>query len=258
MRLAALLALAALGCGSGTTGSALVSFSAVASGPSDATGDALSFTSGSGADVTLTSAHLHLGAVYLNQSVPASGAAAEPCIQPGVYVAEVFGPVDVDLLSPVPTPFPALGEGTETAAKTAEVWLTRGDVNAAEDPTIILETAGTATQDGVEYPFSASVTIGSNRAPQTTNPAMPGANPICHQRIVTPILVDLTPANGGTLVLEIDPRGMFNGVDFSTADRVADDPPSYEIPDSMTGAGGELFRGLRANSGVYDFSWTAP
>jgi hypothetical protein len=255
VRVSAILALALLGCGNTTTGSALVTFTGVASGPSDATGDPLSFTNGFGADVTLTRARLHLGAVYLNQSVPSSGAAAVPCISPGIYVGEVFGPLDIDLLSSSPEPFPTPGEGTETTAKTAEVWLSGGDINAADDPTVILDVAGSATQDGQEYPFTGSVTIGSNRLPTTSNPALPGANPICHQRIVTPILVDLTPTNDGTLVLQIDPRAMFVALDFSTLTQTSDDPPNYEIPDTTEGAGQALFKGLTANAGVYAFAW---
>ena len=242
------------GCG-GTTGSALVTFSGEASGPSGADGGSLSFTTGSGADVTLTKAQLHLGAVYLNQSVPASGAAAEPCISPGIYVAELFGGLDVDLLSPSAVPFPSSGEGTETEAHTAEVWLVGGDVNADDDSTPILEVAGSATQDGASYPFMATVTIGANRKPLVSNAAMPGANPICHRRIVTPILVDITPKSGGTLALHIDPRPMFNSVDFSKVTEVPDAPGTYEIPDTSSGAGGALFKGLTASFGVYSFSF---
>lgn len=245
---------ALLACG-GTTGSALVSFSAVASGPADATGAALAFSTGTGAEVTLTSAQLHLGAVYLNESVPASGAAAGPCISPGIHVGEVFGPMDVDLLSASPTPFPVLGEGTETPATTAEVWLTGGDVNQVADATVILAVTGSAVQDNQLYPFSARLTIGGNRQLSVTNSALPSANPICHQRIVTPILVDLTPTDGGSLVLEIDPRAMFNSVDFSTAVQRSEDPLAYEIPDTSAGAGGSLFKGMVANSGVYTFRW---
>jgi hypothetical protein len=251
------------GCG-GTTGSALVTFSGEASGPSDASGGPLSFTTGSGADVTLSKAQLHLGAVYLNQSVPASGAAAEPCISPGIYVAELFGGLDVDLLSPDAVAFPGSGEGTETEAHTAEVWLVsggagaRGDVDASDDSEPILQVLGDATQDGASYPFSATVTIGANRKPKVTSAAMPGANPICHQRIVSPILLDITPTPGGILRLRIDPRPMFNAVDFAQATQISDAPLAYEIPDTTSGAGGALFKGLTASFGVYSFSFRTP
>lgn len=269
MRSFALLTILAAAC-SDTTGSALVTFSATVSGPSDATGGPLSFTyvvtpaTGASpavtAQVTLTLATLHIGALYLNQSVPLSGAGAAPCILPGIYVAQIFGPVNVDLLSASPQPFPGQGEGTQTEAKTAEVWLTGGNVNAPEDPTVILNVEGTAVESGQNYPFTGIVTIGSNRALQVTNPAEPGENPICHQRIVTPILVDLTPTDGGTLVLQIDPRPMFHNVDFAAKGaltQVSTAPLEYQIPDANTGAGKELYAGMFVNSGVYSFAWTA-
>jgi hypothetical protein len=240
-------ALLCCGC-NGTTGGALVSFAATASGPAEVTAP-FTFTTGF-AQVTLTGATLHLGAVYLNQSVPTSGAAEEPCVLPGTYVAEAFGPLDVDLLSADPQGFPQAGEGTATAAKTAEVWLSGGDVNAAEDPTVILSVAGSAVQNGMTIPFSGAVTIGSNRASQTTNPAMPGANPICHKRIVSPISLpdDLVAVNLGTLAITIDPRGIFAPVDFSSLmNRV--------IPDTTAGASGQLYKGLFANTGVYSFAF---
>jgi hypothetical protein len=248
------------GCG-GTTGSALVTFSGEASGPSDANGGPLSFTTGAGADVTLTQARLHLGAVYLNQAVPASGAAAQPCVSQGTYVAELFGGLDVDLLSPDAVPFPSVGEGTETRARTAEVWLIGGgtngsDINAADDSTVILAVEGTAEQNGASYPFSAAITIGANRTPKVTNPALPGASPICHQRIVSPIAVDLTPRSGGKLRLHIDPRPMFDNVDFSQATVLSEQPLKYQIPDTSAGPGYALFKGLVADYGVYQFDFS--
>jgi len=249
-----LLSLLVAGCG-GSTGSGLVTFKGTASGPGDASGGSLSFTSGIGADITLTKAELHLGAVYLNQSVPLSGAAAEPCVSTGIYVAELFGPLDVDLLSASSVRFPTTGEGTETEAKAAEVWLTGGDINASEDPTVILDVEGSAEQGGQTYPFTGSITIGSNRTLQVTNPALPSANPICHQRIVSPILVDITPTNGGTLAIQIDPRPMFNAVDFTQAMKVSDTPLAYQIPDTDEGAGQALFKGMVANFGVYSLTF---
>jgi hypothetical protein len=256
-RTCALVCACALGAGcSDTTGSALITFAATAAGPPDATGGPLVFASNAGSQITLERARLHVGAVYLNQTVPLSGASAEPCIAPGTYVGEVFGPLDVDLLSATPQPFPTTGEGTQTEAHTAEVWLTGGDVNALADPTVILDVAGTAVQAGASYPFAAAITIGQNRAPRVTNPAMPGASPICHQRIVSPILIDLTPTQGGTLALQIDPRAMFRAVDFSTLTPASTAPPFYQIPDTSDGAGAALYRGFFASAGVYRFSYT--
>jgi hypothetical protein len=256
-RTASILAtLLSAACG-GTTGSGLVSFRAMAGGPASATGGALSFDTGIGYHVTLTRARLRIGAVYLNVTVPSSGAAATGCVQiPPIYVAEAFGPVTVDLLSPILQPFPATGEATQTEAMTAEVWLTGGDVNAPQDPTVILDVAGTATKSGASFPFQGTVTISDNRAIPPGSPALPGSNPICKQRIVTPILVDITPTDGGVLTLRIDPSGMFNTVDFATLAPAPGSTALLQIPDTNAGAGAALFKGLLSNSGVYQFSWS--
>jgi len=243
----ALLSMLLAACG-GTTGSNLVSFQAMAGGPADATGATLAFDTASGYHVSLTRARLRIGAVYLNQTVPSSGAAASSCVLPGIYVAQVFGPVTLDLLSPLLQPFPVQGEGTQTEAHTAEVWLTGGDVNAPEDPTVILDVAGTASKGAGTYPFEGTVTISDNRATPVQNPSLPGANPICKQRIVTPIVIALTPTSGGVLTLRVDPRGMLQTVDFAAA-------TGGTIPDTNAGPGAALFKGLLSNAGVYQFSW---
>lgn len=253
--LGAMLALA--GCG-GTTGNALVTFSAQASGPADATGAPLTFTNGLGAQITLTRARLTLGAVYLNQTVPVSGAAASPCILPGTYVGQVFGPVTIDLLSSAPVAFPVEGEGTATPARIATIWLTSGDIDAIDNTEPVLDVEGSfVTAAGDAAPFSGTVTIGANRKLAITNPALPGANPICHQRIVGPVRAVLTPSQGGVLTLAVDPRPMFSAVDFATLTPAATPAGNAVrvIPDTSAGAGGALYKGLIANSGVYTLGW---
>ncbi|HEY2027900.1 MAG TPA: hypothetical protein VGH20_01715 [Myxococcales bacterium] len=252
-RLAILLVLALAGCG-GTTGSALVSFTTQVGGPTDAVAP-LAFDNSQGFHVSLTRARLRLGAVYLNSSVPTSGSADTSCVLPGIYVAEDFGPLTVDLLSPFLQPLPARGEGTESPATTAEVWLTGGDVNAPSDQTVILDVAGTATKGSASFPFQGTVTISDNRKIPITSAGLPGSNPICKRRIVTPISVNLTPTDGGTLTLRIDPRGIFRSVDFAQI-TPTQGSPTLQIPDTAVGAGGQLFDGLRSNSGVYQFSWS--
>ena len=215
----------------------------------------LAFTTGAGYALVLDRASLHLGAVYLNQSRPLSGAGETGCVLPGIYVGEVFGPLDLDLLSPALQPFPGVGEGTETAARTAEVWLLEGDIEQIDSDRTVLDVAGTATKGGVAWPFTAQVTLGRNRAVPPPNAAMPGANPICKLRIATPIAVDLTPTDGGVLTLRVDVRHMFDGVEFSSATLVSDVPPAYVIPDEKGGVGDQLLAGLRARAGVYDLTF---
>src|SRR5450755_4388114 len=131
-------ALFAGGC-VGQTGGQTVVFSVAAAGPTDASaGQPLAFTSG-GFDVVLTRATLHIGAVYLDQAAPVSGAQATDCYLTGTYVAQETAALDVDLLNPAPQPFPAPALGiTEPPALVEQVWLTGGDINAAADATPIL------------------------------------------------------------------------------------------------------------------------
>jgi hypothetical protein len=264
MRLLSLSILLIAGC-NGTTGSGLVTFTARAGGPADAVaGQPLELDSGAGFHVSLTSAHFHFGAVYLNMTEPSSGGPAEPCLLPGIYVGQAFGPcnaqnvcgVDLDLLSPSLTTFTTSAQGTLNRALEADVWLTGGDINATEDMTPILQVAGTATRAGGSWPFEGTVTIGTNRAISPPNAAMPGANPICRERIASLIPIDFTLTNGGTLDVRVDPRGMFDGVDFSTLGPSGSATP-LTIPDTSAGAGGALYKGVVANYGVYQFSWTA-
>jgi hypothetical protein len=246
----------ATGCGD-TTGGARVGFDVAAAGPSDATGGALAFTSALGYSVTLDRARLYIGALYLNQTVPTSGAQETGCIRPGIYVAQVTSSLRVDALSPQLQPFPTRGEGIASEAKAGELWLTSGDINRSEDTTVIVDAAGTALKDGLSYPFEARLTIGRNRLIPSMDPAYPGTNPICKQRIVSLIPTDLIPREGGTLVLRIDPRRWFDTVDFSLVPKVQDSPALYRFANNNdNGADLSLFNnGVRARTGAYSFSW---
>ena len=257
MSRALVIAMLALPACLGTTGSSIVSFPVQAAGPADAVdGQPMTFDTGRGWHVVLTKAKVHIGAVYLDESVPVSGAQDTSCILEGIYAGQETSGLDVDVLSPAPQAFPAPGNGTSDRAVAGEVWLTGGDVNASDDATVIVDVAGTASQSGTSYPFTASVTIGSNRAVASTNAAMPGANPICKQRIVAPVPVDVVPSSSGALLVRVDPRGWFGDVDFSQMEETTDTPPTYVIPDDdTTQPGTALFDGIHASAGVYTFGW---
>jgi hypothetical protein len=232
----------------GTTGGDLVTFAAVAAGPSDAVeGQPLSFTNGRGWNVSLTSASLRVGAVYLNQSAPVSGAQNTSCILPGTYVAQVTTGIDVDLLSPSQQAFPRPGSGVTIPAVAGQVWLTGGDIDTVADATPILHVAGTADQNGATLPFEGTLTIGSNRVAQGAS----GGNPICKQRIVSPIPTAVEPRSAGKLVLQIDPRLFFVNVDFTPIASGI-----YVIPDdSSDQPGRNLYQNLHS-SAPYHFEWT--
>jgi len=261
--LAAAAALASLSC-VGTTGGELVTFHAAAAGPEDAhAGQPLEFTTDLGWDVVLTTAKLHVGAMYLDQSMPVSGSQGTNCILPGTYVAQVTTGLDVDLLSPALQAFPSAGEGTTVPpALVGQVWLTAGDINATDDLNPILVIEGTATQSGTTIPFTGKVTIGSNRL--SSNTQLAGASPICKQRIVSPIPTDVTVGTTGGLVLRIDPRFLFVNVDFSQLTKFSstygfsDDPASAQYTQPSRNLYNNLHSGgVLQHASLYTFTWSA-
>jgi hypothetical protein len=245
---ATLTALAASHTGCGTTGGNLVSFDVVAQG---VMGGSVTDT-GLGWHVELSEATLYIGAVYLNIVKPISGMQATPCILPTTYSAQELYPLDVNVLSTSPQPFPQPATGTDDEAQTGELWLTGGDVNADADSTVIAHVVGTATSATQTIPFSATITIGStNRGARGGgNPALPSIHPICSERIVSPIPIDLSPHDQGTLVITVDPRAWFKNVDFTMV------PPDGEFPDDNTNnASQNLLTGIQAATATYQFTF---
>ena len=259
-------------------GSATVTFSAAAAGPTDANGQ-LSFSAGA-YGIVLTTAVMHVGAVYLSATTSGSSESNSSCIESGLYVGQVAGGMDVDLLSSTPQPFPVGGQGTGSLVSSAQLWLVAGDssgdqtaASALNDPTSTLPSpgqlevvhlAGTAYGNGATYPFTAEVSIAvANRGVATTDPSQPGLNPICKRRIIT-VGTNLFMVEGGEeLVVRIDPRQWFNaGIDFSRLDPDPGSPGSYVIPDSDSSdtlgesAGRNLFTGiLTAGPSAYQFGF---
>jgi hypothetical protein len=244
------------------TGGQTVDFQVAAAGPADAVaGQPLAFATTAGWNVVLTQAKLHIGAVYLDESRPISGGQATGCYLTGTYVAQETSALDVDLLNPGLQLFPAKAHGiTDPPALVGQVWLTGGDINTSVDSTPILVIAGTATQAGVpvgpSFPFTGTVTISSNH--QVASSGAAGGDPICKGRIVTPIDAVPIQTTGG-LLLRIDPRRYFAGVDFS---QLPVDPTtgSYAFSDSPSSAGYsptgfQLYTNLHQTA-PYAFSWT--
>lgn len=249
-----MLALSALPLGGcvGSTGGDLFEFDAVARGHADASAP---FVNGKGYTVTLTRAQVQVGAVYLNRALPTSVSSNTTCTLSGVYSAEVTSPLLVDALSTEPQPFAASGEATADEARTGEVWLMGGDVNDPHDSTVILDVAGSAEHGGTSQPFEGQLTIGENRVAPTP-PEEPGQLPICKERIVSPIVVDVTPVRGARLALTIDPRSMFANVDFSGLTPDANGVLQFDDdPNTATPASTNLYIGLRATSSVYTFDF---
>jgi hypothetical protein len=251
--------LAAMACSllvaacSDSTGGNLVTFSAAAAGPANvAPGQAFEFVNDRGWHIVLDRAVLHVGAVYLNQSTPVSGAQNTSCILPGTYVAQVTKGTDVNLLSSEPQSFPERGTGVTIPALAGQVWLTGGPINTLADTTPILQVAGSADQNGVALSFAGTITIGSNRVAADSN-GLAGASPICKQRIVSPIPTSVVPMTDGSLLLRIDPgEPLFTNVEFAAIDPLAG--PYAFRDDSSDQPSLNLYNNLRS-SGPYRFEW---
>lgn len=240
--LAGLLALS--GC-VGSTGGDLFPLEASARG---APGASESFVNGKGFAVTLARADVLVGALYLNRARPTSVASGTSCTLNGIYVAEIAGPLVIDALASEPQAFPGLGQATADRALTAEVWLTGGDSDAVDDPSVILDVAGSAERGGVSRSFEGKLTIGANRLAPTPV-AEPGLKPICKQRIVSPIPVDLRPARGSRLALTVDPTRLFANVDLDTLASDADGVLHFDDdPATATAASTNLYVGLGATA----------
>lgn len=242
---------AVLSCG-GSTGGARVSFAAFASGPADAV-PGLTFDTLAGYHVVLDRAQLHIGALYFNEGQPLSGAQETGCVLQSTYVAQVVGGCDVDLLSPNPTAFAVAGSGLTRPAATGEVWYADQDINTQDDPTKILMVAGTASKGSVSYAFSGQVTIGKNRELTALNPALPGSNPICKQRIVSGLAADFTPQAGGVVHLRVDPRGWFATLDFS---QLPSSGSGVTIADAITDTQSSIFFSAFKAHNAYQFTWS--
>lgn len=256
MRAASLVVLSlTLGC-SGTTGGDVFPFRAEARGPVGARNGRYELYTGRGFRVTLDRARVRIGALYLNRTVPTSVSADTTCTLAGGYVAEVTTGTMLDLLDAQPTELPLPGLALAERALTGEVWLTGEDVNEPTDPEPVLDLGGMAEKDDVLYPFEALLGIGENRV-AAAPAATPGAKPICKERIVTPIPVDLVPNEGGRLRLEVDPAAMLANVDFSTLN--IDSSGVYRFDDdprNATVASTALYQGLHATT-AYRFRWLA-
>ncbi len=267
MVLALLLVVFTLTACIGTTGSGIVSFEAYGAGladlPPDTSVRGLSFVNEkTGWSITLTRAQLHIGALYLNRSVPVSGGQERECFLPGVYVAQVLSGRTIDTLSPELQRFPQLGTGTADHAITAEVWLTGNGrrVDEEDDRSFspdIAEVAGTATRGAESMRFEGTITIGRNRRIPADDPARPGAHPMCTQRIVTPIPTSITPTDGGALVVRVDPRQWFANVELGELAPMSAESDLRRIPDDSEGAPAyNLFEGLTSASPLtYRFEW---
>lgn len=266
---ATLAALSLLGAGCiGSTGGAIVTFPAAAHGVAragaqsradgDHTSDPFEFETKSGWSVSLTRASVAVGALYLSAARPLQNVRESACYAPALYVGEVRSPRVVDALDPTPQPFPTLGDGIADRALSGEIWLgSTAAIDAETDKTVVLSVAGTARKAGTVIPFKGEFTISSNRKKPPQSTAQPGSNPLCQQRIITPIFVDFTVSDakaGAGLDLEVDPRAFFQAVAFDELPApLAAGEPRLFIDKEEGQPSTSLYQGFRANSGPWTF-----
>lgn len=252
----ALLSTSALDACVGTTGGEHISFRAAWSGPRDIQpGQPVVFTNAFGYRISLSRARLRIGAVYLNRAVPLSAPPSRSCFLPGVYIAQMEGPFEVDALSPALQYMPNVGEAIVDSARSAEVWLNNGAIDSIQDSATIVDIAGIAEREGQTFPFDGKISIGSNRI-EPTSSITPGENPICRKRIASPIAVEFVTSKGGELHIQVDPRAWFTTIDFSTLPQVSTSPSLFRFTDTNdTAADVNLYNAIRATSGTYTLEW---
>ena len=119
---------------------------------------------------------------------------------------------------------------------------------------MLINLAGVATRGAETFPFEAKFTIGANRLIPPRNAALPGSNPLCRQRIGSPIAFDATLAEGSVLWLLVDPRAWFVTVDFGELTKVSELPLLYRFTDESDSSAQPdkaLYSAVRSASGPY-------
>jgi hypothetical protein len=215
-------------CGYGTTGDALITFDAYASGVAAASQPFTVKGQGGIPDYTiqLTSASMYIGAVYFDEAPTSTGFDAPVCNTSDIFAAQVPGGVQVNLLSTEPQEFFVYGSGSADVALSWDLWLTSGDIDQTNAlPTATVTGTATLSSDPTKvYSFGAIVGINPGetgpgaRGVPASDPALPGAYPICKERILQLGGLDLAFYQGGTLYVTVDPRGWFQatgGIDFA-------------------------------------------
>lgn len=250
------------GCGD-TTGLRRVVFAARAGGFEH--DGPTRFTTRTGWTVTLTEAAAAVGPVYLNSLepiacdgcqaraptdalarffAPRAWAHGESHLGAGQVVGQVTHQVVVDALSPALVAIPGGGDGLDLRARTAEAWLFNHD-GPTRGAAIRVAGVASRTVDGstTEVPFSGALSADESIAtPQS---------PLDVARRVRGIPVDITPDDGGALTIRVDPRGWFEGADFS---ELAGAPVDARGARAFTGGdnvGRAFLNNARAARGAY-------
>lgn len=260
-----------VGCGD-TTGQLRVAFAARGGGFEHPDGP-VRFTNSTGWSVTLTEARAALGPVYLNTLAPLAcegceararlldalsdalapraWAHGESHLGAGQIIAQVTHQIEVDVLSPALVAVPGGGDGLDARARTAEVWLFNRD-GALRGAAV--RVAGVAARgegaEHIEVAFEGSLVADASITTAQT--------PLDVARRVRGIPVDVTPRDGGVLTVRIDPRGWFQGADFSELVALPSDGGGVRTFSPNDNVGRAFLNAARAARGVYTITFGAP
>jgi hypothetical protein len=220
------------------------------------------FTTNSGWNVTLLTARIALGPVYLNTVaplahhnviqrvsdflVPSAWAHGESHLGLGQIVGQVTQQIEVDVLSSNTVEIPSGGDGIDLPVRSAEVWLYNREGSMGGTAIRVEGTAERDIEDRHEQVhFRGALVIDASIAtPQT---------PIDVARRVRGIPVDFTLAHGGVLTMRVDPRTWFQGADFSEL-LSKNDVVNFTLADNV---GRAFVNATRASRGVYDLRFSS-
>ncbi len=257
-RLALALAFTLAACGD-TTGSQRVTFAVEAAGP-ERDAQPLAFDNDQGWSITLSEARVALGPVYLNTIAPLEGglwrrlgdallpsayAHGGSHLSAGRIVGQVTTQVEVDVLAPAMVAIPGGGDGVGDAALTAEVWLYNRDgvLGGAA-----MRVAGVARRGAEEVTFEGSLVIDQD--------LVATGGTIDEARRVRGIPAPVTLVDGGSLRVRVDPRGWFNGADFSELARGTARDGRYRF--SNTDNVGRAFAAHARSRSAFSISFAPP
>lgn len=259
-----LLATANVGCGD-ETGAARVTFSARAGGIERDATQPMRFTTDTGWTVTLTTARMAVGPLYLNTLEALQADRRSPLrraaeglfmgtawahgadhLGAGQVIGQVTTQIEVDLLAPTPVELPGGGAGIDAPARTAEAWLYNRD---GELGGAAVRVQGVAEREGVSLRFAGALVIDASLATEVT--------PLEAARRVRGIPVNFTLAQGGALTVRIDPRGWFTHADFSELASATVDPEAVREFSLRDNVGRAFADNVRASRAVYAFTFSA-
>lgn len=256
----------------GTTGNERLAFTAEAGAIDEQT--SAPFVNDFGWSIRLTTARMRLGPVYLNTVAPLRAArgfrfirearADEAHLGGGLVVGEVLADLEVDLLDPTMRPFPARGQVTGDAVRTAEIrfWPGAGIDPATPTAAPVLEAAGEASLGGETIAFEGRLFLDETWLPN----AQPGDRnflTLTDIRQVRGIPADFVATDGGALEVRVDPRRLFATANFAQIRANPTVPGKPEVrlltqASGTTGATDQVMRSLYdaiRSVRTYDVRW---